>query len=55
MYFLLYLQHLYSLFRRSMSFLLIWVAWPKETLLFGIGTMVARPFLEKAVLGDSQS
>lgn len=48
------LQHLYSLFRRSMSFLLISVASPKETLLFGIGNMVWRPFLEKAYLDDNQ-
>lgn len=45
-----YLQHLYSLFSLSMSFLLIWVAWPKATLLLGMGTMVGRLFLEKAYL-----
>lgn len=37
-----------------MSFLLIWVASPKETLLLGMGTMVGRPFLEKAYLEDNQ-
>lgn len=33
-----------------MSFWLIWVAWPKDTLAFGMGIMVGWPFLEKAVL-----
>lgn len=47
-----YLQHLYSLFSLSMSFLLIWVAWPKDTLGLGVGTMVGRLFLEKAYLED---
>lgn len=45
-----YLQHWYSLFSLSMSFLLIWVAWPKATLLSGMGIIVGLLFLEKAYL-----
>lgn len=37
-----------------MSFLLICVAWPKDTLLLGIGTIVGRLFLEKAYLKDNK-
>lgn len=37
-----------------MSFRLICVAWPKDTLLLGMGTIVGRLFLENANLKDNK-